>query len=363
LAARIKLNRARRRRAATASGFVIALVGAHLSTVNAQPGVPQLRGTRTEEGQLVAINRGNYQQRELAKRLPPDEPWSAGPALAKALARFGLDQNTPPRSLPMPSWIVRGVYLVGQDHFSNLTYMIDCGLEGVAVIDPSFESEFDLTVGNIEKCGRSRKDVRWVINTHCHTDHSLADKRFRELGAKIIIHEADADAIENGTLVTAYDRYKLPEFPRTHVDHRLSDGQALRLVNEVFYVIHTPGHTPGSASFLLQVDGKNVLFSGETVFYDSMVGTQTTPYADNRQYLASYKKLERFTLASVPVRWDVLLPGHGTISLDRADLDVRKDGERVETELAAGGDLSVLRNTSQYRRTMYGRAASPFALQ
>ena len=349
-----------RRRATLVSVFVVLLVGAYRSAVKAQQGVPQLHGIRTEEGQLVAFNRSTYQQRELAKRLSPDAPWPTGPDLAKALARFGLDRNTPPRSLPMPSSIVPDVYLVGQDHFTNLTYLIDCGPEGVAVIDPSFESEFDLTLANVEKCGRPRKDIRWVINTHCHTDHSLADKKFHELGARIMIHSADADAIEKGTLVTAYYRYKLPEFPRTPVDHRLSDGEVLRLGNKVFHVIHTPGHTPGSSSFWLQVGDKNVLFSGDTVFYDSMVGLQATPYADNRQYLASLKKLDRFALGAGPVRWDVLLPGHATIALDRADLDVQKCRERVELELAAGGDLSILRNTPEYRRRIYGRPASPF---
>lgn len=354
---RIKTVSARWLRAITASIFVIALLSAY------QPGVAQLRGIRTEEGQLVAINRSNYQQRELAKRLPLDTPWPAGPELANALARYGLDLNTAPRSLPMPSRIVRDVYLVGQDHFSNLTYMIDCGSEGVAVIDPSFESEFDLTVANVERCGRARKDIRWVINTHCHTDHSLADRKFHELGARIMIQEADADAIEKGTLVTGYDHYKLTEFPRTQVDRRLSDGEELRLGDKVFYVIHTPGHTPGSTSFLLQVDGKNVLFSGDTVFFDSMVGSQNTPYADNRRYLASFKKLEKFTLGSVRVKWDMLLPGHGTIALDRADLDVFKDRERVELELARGGDLGILRLTPEYRHRMYGRIASPFTPQ
>jgi hypothetical protein len=87
---------------------------------------------------------------------------------------------------------------------------------------------------------------------------------------------------------------------------------------------------------------------------------QATPYADNRQYLASLKKLDRFALGAGPVRWDVLLPGHATIALDRADLDVQKCRERVELELAAGGDLSILRNTPEYRRRIYGRPASPF---
>jgi glyoxylase-like metal-dependent hydrolase (beta-lactamase superfamily II) len=238
--------------------------------------------------------------------------------------------------------------------------MIDCGPEGVAVIDPSMDSEFERTVENIEKCGRAKKDIRWVINTHCHTDHSLSDRRFHEIGAQIIIHEADAAAIEKGTLVTLFGRYKLTEFPRCPVDRRVSDGEELRLGNKVFLVIHTPGHTPGSASFLLQVEGKNVLFSGDTVFYDSMLGFQLHPYADNRQYLASVTKLEHFTLNEAPVRWDLLLPGHGAIALDRAWLDVQKARERIEHDLAAGRELLTPRSTPEYRQKMYGRPAAEF---
>jgi len=106
------------------------------------------------------------------------------------------------------------------------------------------DSEFERTLENIEKCGRAKKDIRWVINTHCHTDHSLSDRKFHEIGAQIIIHEADAAAIEKGTLVTLFGRYKLTEFPQCPVDRRLSDGEELRLGDKVFVVIHTPATRP-----------------------------------------------------------------------------------------------------------------------
>src|SRR5438552_3110522 len=124
----------------------------------AERDVPQLEGIRTDEGQSVAFNRGTYMQRELAKVLPLDAPWPAGAELAKALARYGLNQSKLPQVPPMPSRIAAGVYLVGQDRRStNLTYMIDCGPDGVAVIAPSYDSEFEHTVDNIERCGRARK--------------------------------------------------------------------------------------------------------------------------------------------------------------------------------------------------------------
>lgn len=334
--------------------FLLGLGWAYQSTIS--PVGPVLT---TEEGQSVVFDRSTWQARELAKKLPVSEPWPIGPEMRKVLQSYGLDDATPPSAIPVPARIARDVYLAGQDHVSNLTYMIDCGAEGVAIIDPTYESEFERTVANIEKCGRARKDIRWVLNTHCHVDHAMADKKFRDLGAQIAVHEADAAAIEKGTRVTAYYLAAgVTRFPRCPVDRRLSDGEELQLGNKVLEVIHTPGHTPGSACFLLQVDGKHLLFSGDTVLYDARLGWQGNPYADNRQYLASLEKLNGFTLNSRKVQWDILLPGHGAIAMDKAYLDVQKDRDLVSMLLNQGRDIpSVPFALAEYRNHMYGRPA------
>jgi len=235
--------------------------------------------------------------------------------------------------------------------------MIDCGPQGVAIIDPTYESEADLTIANVEKCGRRKEDIRWVLNTHCHIDHAMADKKFHELGAQIILHEADADAVEKGTQLTAFYLVKgLTAFPRSPVARRLSDGEELEIGSQKIRVIHTPGHTPGSVCFLLDVDGKNLLFSGDTVLYDGRLGWQGNPYADNRQYLASLRKLAGYSWNGAPVQFDALLPGHGAMSLDKAYLDVEKARASVEDSLARGRDiLGTPYSTPESRKQMYGR--------
>ena len=333
--------------------------------VSAQRSMEAVHPILTEEGQLVVFDRRSWQSRELAKRLTADQPWPAGAEFAKALAANGLDRDTPPATIPIPARIASGVYLVGQDRVSNLTYMIDCGPEGVAIIDPTYESEVERTVANVEKCGRSRKDIRWVLNTHCHVDHAMADFKFRELGARILIHEMDATHVERGTQVTgAYlvaAQTGRRDFPVSKVDHRLVDGEELRLGNKRMAVIHTPGHTPGSASFLMQADGKNLLFSGDTVLYDYRLGWQGNPYADNRAYAESLAKLSRFALDGTPVRFDLLLPGHGCMSMTKAYLDVQKAREQVQADVAAGRDIRAAPfSNPDYRTKMSGRPVSPY---
>ena len=344
-------------RAAAVLVFALALWWSWYTTARAAATIAPVQAVRTEEGQMVVFDRITWQLRELTKKLPPDQPWPTGPALAKAFEKYGLDRNVPPQAIPVPALIAPDVYLVGQDRVSNLTYMLDCGAEGVAVIDPTYESEFERTVENVEKCGRARKDIRWVLNTHCHIDHAMADAKFRAMGARILVGAADAEHVEKGTRVTGYYIVKgVTGFPRSKVDQRLEDGEVLRLGNKVLEVIHTPGHTPGSISMLLRSGEKNLLFAGDTVLYDARLGWQGNPYADNRAYLASLEKLERFTLNAQPGQWDLLLPGHGAISMDHAYLDVQKARQTVADDLAYGREvMGSPFSTAEYRKKMFGR--------
>jgi glyoxylase-like metal-dependent hydrolase (beta-lactamase superfamily II) len=161
--------------------------------------------------------------------------------------------------------------------------------------------------------------------------------------------------------VTAYflatpDTGQPGRFPQCPIDMRLADGEELHLGNKALDVIHTPGHTPGSACFLLQAGGKNILFSGDTVLYDRRLGWQENPYADNRQYLFSLEKLNHFTINSAKVQWDMLLPGHGAIAMDKAYLDVQKDLDLVALLLGEGRDVpGVPFALPEYRKHMYGR--------
>src|SRR5579859_7211964 len=102
----------------------------------------------TEEGQSVAFDRVTWQYRELAKRLPVTEPWPAGPETRAAFRRYGLDDKTPPSAIPVPARIATGVYLLGLYHVSNLTDIRNCSSKGGAIIDPTYEAEFDRTMAN-----------------------------------------------------------------------------------------------------------------------------------------------------------------------------------------------------------------------
>lgn len=337
--------------------FLFTLVVA-CGRLESQAVAPSLVHEVTEEGQHVIFDLYTWQRRELSKKLPLDQPWPDDEHLPSFLAKYGLNGTGRVEHIPVPSIILPNIYLVASK--PTLTYLLDCGPEGLAIIDPGIEQDYSEIIANVEKLGFSTSRIRWVLNTHAHFDHSASDYLFRKLGAQILIGAADADAVEKGTLVTAFNLAygpNAPPFPVSVVDRRLSDGEVVHLGNKDLIVIHTPGHTEGSSCFLLRAGDKNVLFSGDTILFDNRLGFQGTGFSDNRAYVQSLEKLAKFHLyQNDQFRWDVLLPGHGTIVLDRAYMDVEKGWHTVELDLLNGSPIEALPfATPDYRVMMYER--------
>jgi glyoxylase-like metal-dependent hydrolase (beta-lactamase superfamily II) len=352
-----------------------ALIGAAAATISATPGnalmanppaaaataaktVPTLPVQVTEEGQSVIYDTYTWQRRELTKRLPIEEAWPNDFDIAKQFTRFNLNTPPIPAKLPLPAKIMTDIYLVNTE--PNLVYLIDAGPDGLVLIDPGMTMNVPSILKNIEALGFSPKNIKWVINTHAHFDHSMADSDFQKLGAKVLIGRDDVPAVEKGTYVTG--KYILPPamtpnpYPTIKVDWPVDDGEVLKLGNKSFVAIHTPGHTPGSTCYWLQVDGKNILFGGDTILFDYRLGANPPTFADATAYLQSLRKLAFFGLWPNTVRWDVLLPGHGTMVMNRAFADVLKGYQQVELNTADNTQVQALPfGTDNYRRLMFGR--------
>lgn len=350
----------------TLAGSVAAALLTSSATAMAQPSasahtaistpprdVATLATQATEEGQKVVYDGGTWRRRELAKRLPLYEPWPSEAAIGAQFKRFSLEAAPVPDEIPTPSRILQDVYLVNTR--PNLTYLIDAGPGQLVLVDPGLESNVASILKNVEALGFSPANIKWVLNTHAHFDHAMADAAFQRLGAKILVGRGDVPAVEKGTEVTA--KFALPpnqnaRYPILRVDWPVDDGERLLLGNKVFTAIHTPGHTAGATCFQLPIAGKTVLFGGDVVLFDGRLGS-TSPFSDDAAYLASLRKLGK---VGAYFRWDVLLPGHGTLVLDRAYLDILKAERLVEHDLAVGAPLEAAPYpTADYRKMMFGR--------
>lgn len=137
-----------------------------------------------------------------------------------------------------------------------------------------------------------------VLETHGHWDHIQAVGAVREAGLEVWVGAADAD------LLSGYDRV-------------IEDDSVIEVGDVRLRAMHTPGHTPGSVSFL--VEGAPLLFTGDTLFPGGP-GATHFPGGDFPTIITSIE--ERFfrPLAADVVIW----PGHGapsTIGAEQPHLD------------------------------------------
>jgi hydroxyacylglutathione hydrolase len=157
-------------------------------------------------------------------------------------------------------------------------------------------------------------DVVAILLTHAHFDHIGGVDEIRKLkGCPVYIHDLEADwltdAKKNGSL---HWSEVTPPISTEPAEFALAEGMKLELLGISFKVFHTPGHSPGSVSFLWE----NHLFSGDVLFKMS-VGRSDLPGGSERVLYDSIK-LKLFKLDDAVK----VYPGHGprtTIGYEKAN--------------------------------------------
>jgi hydroxyacylglutathione hydrolase len=164
-----------------------------------------------------------------------------------------------------------------------------------AVIDPGAEAE--RIIPAVVESGL--KPVV-ILNTHGHIDHIGANRDVKErFRIPLRIHQLDAPLLEKSQQFELGFFLGAKDSPPP--DGSLQDGEILVIGREELVVIHTPGHTRGSVSFL----GGNILFSGDTLF-NGGVGRTDLPGGSARDLEASIRE----RILRLPPE-TVVLPGHG----------------------------------------------------
>lgn len=161
-----------------------------------------------------------------------------------------------------PFKIIGNVYFVGT--FQASCHLIDTG-EGLILIDPGYSNTLYLVLNSIYKLGYKPEDIKYIINTHWHGDHTEACAALAELsGAKTFVGIKDFERTK---------RYFT-------ADIKICDGDTLALGNTTIEFMETPGHTEGTISFFFNTvengksyrvgmfggAGANTLEEGKTEF-------------------------------------------------------------------------------------------------
>ncbi len=180
----------------------------------------------------------------------------------------------------------------------NCSIVVDEAAREAVVIDPGDEAE--RIARALEEAGV--KAVA-LVHTHAHFDHITGTRELsRATGAPIRLHPADRKLYDRLPEQASYFGLKIPA--PSPIDAPLTDGEVISLGGNRLRVVHTPGHTPGSTSFLLEGDSP-VLFSGDTLFRRS-IGRTDLPGGDTAQILASIREKLFALPGDVPV-----VCGHG----------------------------------------------------
>jgi len=145
----------------------------------------------------------------------------------------------------------------------------------------------------------------FIINTHGHADHIGCDDKF---GVPVYIHQEDAALLKDPRL--NFSNFLMsPYSVDKHTEVRtLKDKDTISLGELDLEVIYTPGHTPGGICLFMKFEDKNILFTGDTLFYRG-IGRTDFPGADEGLLISSIKE----KLLKLPFD-TVIYPGHGPSS-------------------------------------------------
>lgn len=154
------------------------------------------------------------------------------------------------------------------DEKTNQAIVIDCG------------ENYKLVKNTEETHGLK---IVAVLLTHAHFDHSGIAKRLQDEGVKIYISKIDAPKLLNDdNLSINFGR----KFNYLTADYTFSDGDEITIADMTLKVMITPGHTDGSACFIVG----GCIFSGDTLF-NGCVGRTDFKTGNKQDMITSVKRL------------------------------------------------------------------------
>ncbi len=167
------------------------------------------------------------------------------------------------------------------------------------------------------------KKIKQMIITHEHYDHCGGVKNLYETietKPKILSHIKAAQKIKNGESMFA--KMLGGEMPKMKVDIKLKDNDQVKIGDNIFHVLYTPGHSVGSICLYDKITKS--LLSGDTIFSYGSFGRYDFP-GGNLNLLR--KSIERLSFLDI----DNLYPGHELYIEENGNKHVKMSLENIKT--------------------------------
>lgn len=154
-----------------------------------------------------------------------------------------------------PFRIAGNLYYVG-------TYDLACYLvtspQGHILINTGLAASADMIKKHVEQLGFKMSDIKILLLNQAHYDHMGAVAAIKKsTGAKLMVDAGDVKVVESGGEADyILGKYGVL-FAPVKVDRVLHDGDEIKLGKTSLTMLHHPGHTTGSCSFVMEThDGK-----------------------------------------------------------------------------------------------------------
>jgi metallo-beta-lactamase class B len=207
-----------------------------------------------------------------------------------------------------PFRIVGNLYYVG-------TYDLACYLittpKGNILINTGLAASAKQIKENIKTLGFNFADIKILLNTQAHYDHLGAMAAIkRQTKAKLLVNEKDAAEIKSGGSSDYALGGNTSTFEPLTPDRLLQNNDTIKLGDMQLVILHHPGHTKGSSSFLFTVMDKQK-------FYKVLIANMPTIVTDSSfAAIPTYKTIAddyAYTLKAMKnISFDIWLASHAS---------------------------------------------------
>ncbi|HVY73931.1 MAG TPA: subclass B3 metallo-beta-lactamase [Puia sp.] len=226
--------------------------------------------------------------------------------LISPLCSVAQNPGHPDWTRSFPAFRIAGnLYYVGSWELGSYLIVTD---QGNILINTGVASSASMIKTNIESLGFRLEDTKILLTSQAHNDHVGAMAEIKKLtGAKFFADKGDSAVLADGG---RSDYAQAGNFAPVDVDRYLYDGDTIRLGNMNLIMLHHPGHTKGSCSFIFTV-------SDDQRSYRVLLANLPTIITEKKfSALTGYPTIASdyaYTLASLrKIRFDIWLTPHAS---------------------------------------------------